>query len=338
MACYCSCVKLASVRELKERLWEDVLPDVILAEAFSVQVGAEDEIGRPPPAPRVAFGAGLGPRPSEFRLAIRLFDKSEPSIQFAKRAAAASCGEFNAAFLDPLWAPRHPPKAAHFRRRIRPLTPGYSIGHRAVGAGTLGTFVADKTHAYILSNNHVLAKNRARPGNAIFQNAHFDAGDVPLTNIVGGLARWVPIRRTGNFVDAALSTINADEDLDPRHTGHPLSGWRASPTPGERVWKAGRTTGVTTGVVRAIEVDRVEVDYSEAGDGTLMCSFDGQIEIVGSKKTPVFSRGGDSGSVILDADDAAVGLLFAGNRQGGVTYANPLGAVFASLRIHDIYD
>jgi hypothetical protein len=281
----------------------------------------------------------MGPRSGEFRLAIRLFDKSETSVQFAKRAAAASRGEFNAAFLDPLWAPRHPPAAALFRRRIRPLTPGYSIGHRVVGAGTLGTFVADKTYAYILSNNHVLAaKNRGRAGNPIFQNGRLDAGHVPLTNIVGRLARWVPIRRTGNFVDAALSTINADEELDPRHVGHPLSGWRESPTPGERVWKAGRTTGVTTGVVRAIEVDRVEVDYSDAGDGTLMCSFDGQVEIVGSKRTPVFSRGGDSGSVILDADDAAVGLLFAGNRQGGVTYANPLGAVFESLRIHDLYE
>lgn len=57
---------------------------------------------------------------------------------------------------------------------------------------------------------------------------------------------------------------------------------------------------------------------------------------MGDKDHPKFSRPGDSGAVILDEEDVAVGLLFAGNSKG-VTFANPLGTVFQCLRIVDVY-
>ena len=100
------------------------------------------------------------------------------------------------------------------------------------------------------------------------------------------------------------------------------------------VAKRGRTTGITRGRVTAFELDGVQVGYTR---GTL--TFDDQIEIEGTG-TGAFSAGGDSGSLILTAEDAprAVGLLFAGSETGGptgtgLTFANPIAAVLRELDV-----
>ena len=84
------------------------------------------------------------------------------------------------------------------------------------------------------------------------------------------------------------------------------------------------------------EVDGVVVRY---GIGNL--SFDNQIEIEGAGSA-AFSDGGDSGSLIVDDEGSAVGLLFAGGDVGGrnnmgLTYANPIGAVLQNLGADLLY-
>jgi len=79
------------------------------------------------------------------------------------------------------------------------------------------------------------------------------------------------------------------------------------------VGKVGRTTGTTRGRVVTFELDNLLVSYDV---GTIR--FDHQIEIEGEGDRP-FSQGGDSGSLIVDADRRAVALLFAGSDQGGRT-------------------
>jgi hypothetical protein len=334
-------VRLNSVRELKTILLEDVLPEMALAEAFSVKVGSFGVLEENPfpSPPLVALGAALGRNQVDFKLAIRLQDKSAASIQFAKRAAAAARGEADLGYIGPVYAPSNAPRAGAFRRRVRPLRPGYSIGHLRIGAGTLGTFVVDsRDYIYVLSNNHVLAaSDRARPGDPIYQNARLDAAQARPENVIGWLDRWVRLKPSGNLVDAALSTVYEGLSLEPTHAGVPIAGWRDEvPSPGESAWKVGRTTGVSSGAIRAVEVDGINVDYSDAGDGSRMCSFDGQIEIVGDGGSPAFSRAGDSGAIVLDGENLAVGLLFAGNSRG-VTYANPIRTVFEKLKIVDVY-
>src|SRR3546814_1304843 len=61
-------------------------------------------------------------------------------------------------------------------QRSRPASGGYSVGHKSITAGTIGTCVYDMVgtpgnavgipvHYYILSTNHVLANsNNATPG------------------------------------------------------------------------------------------------------------------------------------------------------------------------------
>jgi len=90
------------------------------------------------------------------------------------------------------------------------------------------------------------------------------------------------------------------------------------------VRKSGRTTGVTNGVITVINA-YVRVLYD-----SFILDFDDQI-IIGTEN---FSQGGDSGSLILDTENYAVGLLFAGSEKD--TVANPIQNVLNSLNLTGI--
>ncbi|PIO04324.1 hypothetical protein COT48_01025 [Candidatus Woesearchaeota archaeon CG08_land_8_20_14_0_20_47_9] len=89
---------------------------------------------------------------------------------------------------------------------------------------------------------------------------------------------------------------------------------------GMKVRKSGRTTGYTKGEVLVLDTT-VTVDY---GFGKAAV-FENQI-IAGA-----MSRGGDSGSLVLDENNNAVGLLFAGSDE--VTILNPIEHVTSALGI-----
>ncbi|MBE7158469.1 MAG: hypothetical protein INR62_08570, partial [Rhodospirillales bacterium] len=211
-----------------------------------------------------------------------------------------------------------------------------SVGHYLVTAGTLGGFVRLRKDqsVHILSNNHVLAnENNAKTGDPILQPGTYDGGKKPK-DLVAKLSAYVRIKKKGiNMVDAALAA------LEDRIAYHPaeftglgtLLGLRTDLVDeGEEVSKIGRTTGLTRGRVTAFELDDVNVGF-DAGVGR----FDGQLEIEGIGNAP-FSDSGDSGSLILDRNCLAVGLLFAGSDQGGangqgLTFANPMPTVLDAL-------
>ncbi|MEY2926937.1 MAG: hypothetical protein RL367_1414, partial [Pseudomonadota bacterium] len=221
--------------------------------------------------------------------------------------------------------------------RQRPMLIGGSIGHFQITAGTLGAIVVhQKTQRQvILSNNHVLAnEDRAKIGDAILQPGKYDGGNLAADRC-GQLLDFVKLKSQANLVDAAIATIDPDVAFD--HvtlTGlGKLAGLRTDPIePGDQVRKIGRTTGLTKGIVTAIEVDDVAVGY---GIGTL--SFDRQIEIEGAGSDP-FSKGGDSGSLIVDSENRGCALLFAGGDTGGtngkgLTFANDLHLVLQQLQL-----
>src|SRR5260370_33607898 len=63
-------------------------------------------------------------------------------------------------------------------KRARPAPPGFSVGHPAITAGTIGARVRDALgRGYILSNNHILANsNNASGGDAAHHTGAFDRG------------------------------------------------------------------------------------------------------------------------------------------------------------------
>lgn len=224
--------------------------------------------------------------------------------------------------------------------RVRPLRPGVSIAHVDVTAGTLGAFVrlapapvdgADDGSVYALSNWHVLAGSpSARVGDVVVQPGPADGGSAP-DDRVGTLAALVPLEAgVTQTVDAAVALLD-DPTVDPEYPVGRVTG-AAVAVGGEAVGKSGRTTGVTTGRVTAIELDDVVVGY---GDGLGALRFDDQIEVEATGEGP-FSRGGDSGSLVYREDGVALGLLFAGSETGGtngtgLTYCNPIGTVLERL-------
>jgi hypothetical protein len=225
-----------------------------------------------------------------------------------------------------------------YQKRTRPLRVGASIGHFKITAGTLGAFVRsrDDGSVLIVSNNHVLAnENKAKKGDHIIQPGEFDGGQNPAAK-VGELFRFVRLKKAGaNLVDGAVASIDGAIPFDHRTlTGLGKLAGLGDPVLAEddAVGKVGRTTGTTKGRVSAFELDNVVVDY---GLGVL--KFDNQVEIESTGSDP-FSQGGDSGSLIVDADRRAVAILFAGSDQGGpsghgLTFANPIRAVLDALKV-----
>ncbi|WP_410661588.1 serine protease [Amycolatopsis sp. lyj-112] len=222
-------------------------------------------------------------------------------------------------------------------KRFRPAFGGLSVGHFKITAGTYGTAVYDATalpgkppRYYILSNNHVLANsNGAAIGDPILQPGPFDGGVVP-TDVIARLSRFVPIKfiTSGqpvplNFVDAAIAE-GQFHDLDRRifWVGD-LKGTNVAPPVGTVVQKTGRTTNWTTGRITNINAT-VDVNYG----GGRVARFAQQL------LTTDMSAGGDSGSIVADLNENAVGLLFAGSPV--VTVINRITLVEASLgiRVH----
>ncbi|MBL8746937.1 MAG: hypothetical protein JNK58_11345 [Phycisphaerae bacterium] len=206
--------------------------------------------------------------------------------------------------------------------RYRPrvvLRAGGSCGHPRATAGTLGGFVEDDEHYYLLSNSHVLAaSNKARANDPIYQPGPADIRRKRF-NIIARLARWTILRPGEAPIDAAIARLSDDTiEFHPRWTPGvgrlgrvPLDDRLAL----RHVVKRGRTTGVTRGAVSAFDLDGVEIDYSPNEDGSLVLTFHHQIEFAGTRRGTPFSKPGDSGAFILDAGSLRpAALLFAGGR------------------------
>lgn len=188
----------------------------------------------------------------------------------------------------------------------------------------------------MLSNNHVLAnENRAKKGDAVLQQAAADGGQDPQ-DVVATLTAFQKLKRAGvNYVDCVVADIAEGIDVNAttlKGLGKLKGLGGEFLDEGAMVAKVGRTTGLTRGRVTAFELDDVVVGFDS---GNLR--FDNTIEIEGDGDGP-FSDGGDSGSLIVDDDLRAVGLLFAGSDQGGangqgLTYANPIRLVLDALKV-----
>ena len=224
----------------------------------------------------------------------------------------------------------------------RPVPIGVSVGTTTLSycfAGTMGCRVklVDLTNnsvvsRHTLSNNHVYAEENAgligvdgilQPG-TLDNNCTLDPNDV-----IGVLEDFVPIKFNGsaNSVDAAIASASASDVgvSTPNEGWGTPSGQTVAAFPGQVVQKYGRTTAYTEGTVDSINVT-VNVGYD---NGTAL--FQDQIIIRGRRQrgkryvSASFSDGGDSGSLIVDGNNNAVGLLFAGNST--VTIANPINDV-----------
>jgi len=325
-------MKLESVLDLQDQLLRGLGPGPRLA-AQSAREAAPARRARDVSAVQRDFALGIAPKGAgDYELAIRVQRRGLLTGARLDSFIEAAHGEAQVRYIgrvEKLQAPQ--------RDRHRPLVPGVSVGHEDITAGTLGCFVQTDAGLAILSNNHVLAdENRAAIGDPIIQPADSDGG-APPEDLVARLTEYVPLQIAGvNRVDAAVAALEDGVDVIAGALlgGQALRDELVAPRDALDlgVVKVGRTTGRTAGRVTAFNVRKVVVEY----DTSASMRFDGQIEVQDRAGTD-FSLGGDSGALIVTADEGRpVGLLFAGSDQGGddggpVTYANPIGSVLDEL-------
>jgi len=225
--------------------------------------------------------------------------------------------------------------------RARPAPIGYSVGHPAITAGTMGALVRDAaSQLFVLSNNHVLAnQNDAVIGDPMLQPGPFDGGTA--ADQIGTLAAFQAINFSGgnNTIDAAIARVTNPVDVSnstPIDDGYGLPNGKIfgdanddrvfddkASLLGLNVQKYGRTTKLTHGQITGIN-GTISVCYEVL---FIFCvksaTFVDQL-IIGSG---TFSGGGDSGSLIVtdDANRNPVGLLFAGGSTS--TIANRIDLV-----------
>ena len=195
-------------------------------------------------------------------------------------------------------------------------------------SGTLGSLVVADGTRYILSCNHVLARQgQALIGEDILQPGLIDTG-CNASTVVADLTQAIAL---ADNVDCAVAELRAGR-MDPNgiiegYGGAP-SRITASPTVGLAVAKSGRTTGHTTGTIGSINTS-VDVLYQRRCNtgNTVIFNFTNQVVI----NSTTFSDSGDSGSLITTNDGCyhPVALLFAGNSDS--TIGNPIDEVLTKL-------
>ena len=213
-------------------------------------------------------------------------------------------------------------------KRLRPAPLGYSVGHFAITAGSIGARVVDGAgNVYVLSNNHVLANsNGASIGDAIYQPGAYDGGTA--SDQFATLFAFKPIDFSGaaNTFDAAIArSTTADLGFaSPTDDGYgPPSAHIFGDANGDGLFdnvndllglpvqKYGRTTKLTHGQITGIN-GTVTVCYEVL---YIFCiksaTFTNQLIVDAAG----FSGGGDSGSLIVTDNGSLnpVGLLFAGS-------------------------
>ncbi len=236
-------------------------------------------------------------------------------------------------------------------KRLRPSPGGVSTGHYKVTAGTLGCTVRDRVtgERFILSNNHVLANSssgkdgRAQTGDPVLQPGSYDGGKLE-SDTIASLERFIPLcssllpancatarfwenlanriltvlrpnyhlylqksNKDGNLVDAALARPIRDEDLLAEIMALGRISGAGEVYPGEGVVFSGRTSGVVRGSVIARDVSLFIA--LEPGK---------ELYFIDQLVTSAVSRPGDSGSLLMDGQNRAVGLLFAGSDKVSV--------------------
>ena len=232
--------------------------------------------------------------------------------------------------------------------RQRPAPLGYSVGHPAITAGSIGARVLDASgNVYVLSNNHVLANsNDASIGDPALQPGPYDGGTAPADQI-GTLAAFNTIDFSGgaNTIDAAIARSDATNlgSSTPTDDGYGApsaaiygdangDGTFDDKTAllGLNVEKYGRITRLTHGKITGINAT-VDVCYEVF---LIFCIKSAQFVDQLIIEPGSFSGGGDSGSLIVtdDQNKNPVGLLFAGSSTQ--TIANRIDLVLNNFGVH----
>ncbi|MEQ8584606.1 MAG: hypothetical protein RLO01_05715 [Thalassobaculaceae bacterium] len=214
----------------------------------------------------------------------------------------------------------------------RPVHGGDSIGEgNSFGqSGSVGCMVEELCGTkYLLTCNHVIARldQGIRGADAVWAPGRHHGG--ANSSKIGILRDYEPIRFGGlsvNCIDAAIAEPDDLNDTTPeiRHIGR-VNGHRGFDLNPIVVQKTGPETDHTTGT--ALYEANFMCDYP--GHGSAL--FHDQIGIFGD--TEPFARQGDSGSLVVDLDNRAVGMIAFVAEDTDFSLANPIEPILARFGV-----
>jgi hypothetical protein len=218
----------------------------------------------------------------------------------------------------------------------RPAHPGYNIGHRVTGSGTLGCVVRPRGSNVIvgLSCAHVIARDgNAQPGERVLVPSLIEArrNDIVSESMFGTVGAVLPI--SFRFEDAAknvdAATVLPD---DPRaladtvaRIGVKPAGIAPTVDVDLPVRKVGSTSELTLGAVEGTHL-LASFEYVDANDNDSVRTawFSDQTAITS------FAFPGDSGAIVLDDQAQAVGMHI--GSYHGVSVCTPMQRVLDAVQ------
>ncbi|WP_138433746.1 chymotrypsin family serine protease [Winogradskyella algicola] len=203
----------------------------------------------------------------------------------------------------------------------------YNAG-KTGGSGTAGGFFTstDSNHTYLLSNFHVLIGFKNEFNFRVTHPSRYNTYGNNSENfdVIGEVIWYKRILQKGfNLMDAAVAQIYPKIKID--YGKYTRSGLVeilgiGDPKIGEMVKKCGGTTGLTYGEIKSINCT---INISNNEEYPMF--FHNQL------LTTLMTKPGDSGSILVNQNGFAVGLLFAGNNFT-LSVANNIKYIFNHLR------
>jgi hypothetical protein len=199
---------------------------------------------------------------------------------------------------------------------------GDEIQRKDGTAGTFGCMVDHSSGSAILTCQHVLSSlGDQKIGGEVMWSGR-------RVGVVQAIQPIVMGATGANEIDAALcKPDNLDIVTNGVRNLGSIAGSVSDPAFGLRVRKEGAASGVTTGAIRLKNVSAA-ILFPEG----IEAIFINQLGIIGSTKDR-FAIQGDSGALLLDERNSAVGLLCAVSSGIDLTYASPIGTVITKLAI-----
>jgi len=228
-----------------------------------------------------------------------------------------------------------------YQKKYRPIPNGVTIGNITITAGTAGGPVLLNGVKMIATNTHVACEDIRKDLSAQERNCAQPGpyDDMNTTANKIGYVRKAIIMPQGAIAYNDFAIIECDNASNVKGSGlGSLKAPRGMTTVaiGDRVWKEGRTTGLTFGTVISTSAT-VSVSYGDSGSVTHAACL----------LTTDMSDGGDSGSwmynkvspgdTITDEDMYVWGYLFAGSSSNTVCHEiqNALSATSCTVYTED---
>jgi hypothetical protein len=209
----------------------------------------------------------------------------------------------------------------------RPLCGGSQL-EQSSGTGTLGVIalatagsLAPVGAPVIVTNNHVAPNIGGLVGQPTSPCDSWCCHCCDVGKVVD--------TRSDTLVDVSIATLSNGVRFCHEILGRGvIRGWApvSSLTPGDPVFKRGRTTRLTEG-----RFSNATTPVTPKGRNITLVN---QIRITSAVPGTPFALGGDSGSIVLDAQNRVVGLLFASTLPAGTpSFANRIDNVRSAMKI-----